>query len=360
MSVLATVPTGKVIKNYLDEFGISQKELSARTGVSEKHLSHLLNGSSRLTEELALKLEKVLPSVPASYWLTYEAKYREALAREKASMLSFSEEEQKNLAKRFRFKEVFKGLNWDLQKQANEMLSLLKISNFNNFEKTYDNLAVSFMEDGGELESIAIWLNLCRERAELQEEEITESFDPKTVRRLLPELKALAGNEDVAFSLANATKWLNGKGVYLVVQEAITNCKVRGALTYYRKKPAIFLSLRFKTHDHIWFALAHEIGHLLLHPNGKETSLTFEDDADTLSSMQEEEANSFARDFFIDDKAYKAFVALGVPTKKSIIHFSLSQHILPGVVVARLQHDGIIAYNAFNMLKIRFKELQGL
>lgn len=357
MSALTRVPTGKVIKNYLDEYGISQKELSARTGVSEKHLSHLLNGSSRLTEELALKLEKVLPGVPASYWLNYEMKYREALAREKASMLSFSEEEKKSLAKRFRFKEVFKGLDWDLQKQANEMLSLLKISDFNNFEKTYSNLSVSFMEDGGELESIAIWLNLCRERAELQDEDITASFDPKTFRKLLPELKAIAENEDVAFSLDTAKQWLNNKGVYLVVQDAITNSKVRGALTLHRKKPAIFLSLRFKTHDHAWFALVHEIGHLLLHPNGKETSLTFEEAMDKPSSVQEEEANSFARDFFIDAKAYKAFVALGVPTKKSIIHFSLSQNVHPGIVVARLQHDGIIAYSEFPMLKSRFKEL---
>jgi len=141
MSALTSVPTGKIIKNYLEEYDISQKELSARTGVSEKHLSHLLNGSSRLTEELALKLEQVLPGVPASYWLNYETKYREALAREKASMQTFSSEELKDLSKRFRFKEVFKGLNWDLQRQANEMLSLLKISNFNNFEKTYFQLS---------------------------------------------------------------------------------------------------------------------------------------------------------------------------------------------------------------------------
>ena len=360
MSALTSVPTGKVIKSYLDEYGISQKELSARTGVSEKHLSHVLKGSSRLTEELALKLEKVLTGVPASYWLNYEVKYREALAREKASMVTFSEEEQKILAKRFRFKEVFKGCNWDLQKQANEMLSLLKISDFKNFEKTYSNLAVSFMEDGGELEAIAIWLNLCRETAELQEEEVAESFDPKSVRDFLPELKSIAENEDVAFSLVNAAKWLNDKGIYLVIQDAITNCKVRGALTLYKKKPAIFLSLRFKTHDHAWFALAHELGHLLLHSTGKETSLTFEDDKNKQNRVQEEEANSFARDFFIDDNAYKAFVALGSPTKKSIIHFSLSQEVLPGIVVARLQHDGIIAYSEFNKLKIRFKELQGL
>ena len=357
MSALTSVPTGKVIKDYLDEYGISQKELSSRTGVSEKHLSHLLNGSSRLTEELALKLEKVLPGVPASYWLNYESKYREALAREKASMLNFSEGELNNLAKRFRFNEVFKGLAWDLQKQANEMLSLLKISDFKNFEKTYTNLAVSFMEDGGDLESIAIWLNLCHERAELQDEEVSEPFDPKTLKTFLPELKAIAENEDAAFSLTNATKWLNNKGVYLVVQDAITNCKVRGALTTQKKNPAIFLSLRFKTHDHAWFALAHEIGHLLLHSNGKETLLSFEDGNDIPRSVQEEEANSFARDFFMCDDVYNTFVASGSPTKKSIIHFSLSQHIHPGIVVARLQHDGVIAYSEFNMLKSRFKEL---
>ena len=355
MGALTSVPTGRVIKSYLDEYGISQKELSARTGVSEKHLSHLLNGSSRLTEELALKLEKVLPEVPASYWLNYETKYREALAREKASMLPFSAEELESLAKRFSFKEVFRDLDWDVQKQANEMLSLLKICDYSNFEKTYSNLVVP---DEESLESVVIWLNLCREQAELQDDEISAAFDPKTVRKLLPKLKAIAENEDAACSLANARKWLNNKGVYLVIQDAITNSKVRGALTYHRKKPAIFLSLRFKTHDHAWFALAHEIGHLLLHPNGKETSLTFEEDVDKPRSVQEEEANSFARDFFIDDKAYKAYVALGVPTKKSIIHFSLSQNVLPGIVVATLQHDGIIAYSEFNMLKSRFKELQ--
>lgn len=82
MSILATVPTGKIIKNYLKEYSISQKELAKRTGISERHLSHLLNGESGLTEEVALKIEKVLNKIPASYWLNYETKYREALARE--------------------------------------------------------------------------------------------------------------------------------------------------------------------------------------------------------------------------------------------------------------------------------------
>ena len=47
------VPTGKIIKEYLNEYGISQKDLSKKTGLSEKHISHILNGDSRLTEEVA-------------------------------------------------------------------------------------------------------------------------------------------------------------------------------------------------------------------------------------------------------------------------------------------------------------------
>ncbi|MEA4860820.1 MAG: helix-turn-helix domain-containing protein [Sphaerochaeta sp.] len=78
-SFLANVPTGLVIKQYLDAYGISEEELSLKTGISEDQFGQVLSGSSRLTEEMALGLGKVLGVVPASYWLNYEAKYREAI-----------------------------------------------------------------------------------------------------------------------------------------------------------------------------------------------------------------------------------------------------------------------------------------
>ncbi len=104
-SVLASVPTGRIIKEYLDSYDITQKELSQRTGISEKHLSHVLNGTSRLTEETALRLEKVLSGVPASYWLNYESKYREAVAREQSPVYSADPKELRLIAKRFKFSE---------------------------------------------------------------------------------------------------------------------------------------------------------------------------------------------------------------------------------------------------------------
>lgn len=353
MSLLSSIPTGKIIKDYLDEYTITQKELSARTGISEKHLSHLLNGTSRLTEDVALKLEKVLTSIPASYWLNYETKYREAVARERAGMKQYDAEELKTLARRFHFKEVFKGLDWDLQKQADSMLSLLQISDFKYFEKTYAQIAVSFMEDGGNIESIAVWLNLCREEVELQNDIQDTAFFPKSMLDSLSELKAIAENGEAAFSLVNARKWLNGMGVHLVVHEAITNSRVRGAVTLYKKTPAIYLSLRFKTHDHVWFTLMHEIGHLLLHFNGRDPIISYEDE-ELQRSDSETEANRFARDFFIEGPAYRAFLTTAPFSKKSILAFAQAQRVHPGIVVSRLQHDSHIGFNEFNMLKSRF------
>lgn len=130
------VATGVIIKEYLNENNISQKELATLLDISENNISKLLNGKSRLTEEMAIKLEKVLPEIPASYWLNLESKYREYLAREKDKN-KFEQSNLEDIADRFKFKEVFKGLNWDLAKQANEMLKILKISTFNIFEDVY-------------------------------------------------------------------------------------------------------------------------------------------------------------------------------------------------------------------------------
>lgn len=83
MCEISLVPTGSIIKEYLDEYGITEKELAKKFDISEKYISNVLNSNNKLTEEFAYKLEKVLTSIPASYWLNYEAKYRNQLARGK-------------------------------------------------------------------------------------------------------------------------------------------------------------------------------------------------------------------------------------------------------------------------------------
>ncbi|QUW26887.1 HigA family addiction module antidote protein [Bacillus cereus] len=350
------VHTGSIIKEYLDELGISQKECAKQIGVSEKHFSNLLNGKSRLTEEVAIQLENIIQGIPASYWLNYENKYQEQLKREEINSLSYSIDQLKAFSNRFKFNNIFHGLDWDLVKQANEMLKILRISRFEQFDEVYSSFNVDFMEDGGETEAIAIWLNLAREEIEIQNKDLSDKiYSQDKLIEDLNKFKLLSLNNDYTKSLQSARKLLNRHGIYLVFYDALENSKVRGALTTYENNPAIYLTGRFKTHDHVWFALMHEIGHLIKHYIPNEPIVTFENELELKSNndIKEEEANEFARDFFINRSEYKEFVQIGNFNEKSIHAFAKSQGVLPGIVVARLQHDGYISFEKLNHLKNR-------
>ena len=341
--------TGRVIKEYLTSRGISQKDLATRTGMSEKHISNMLNSKSRLTEEMALKLECVMPDIKASYWLNYEQKYREYLARNKQAN-ALSKLDLVSIAKRFHFGEVFKGLDWSVEKQAYEMLKLLGISDYGCFDSTYRNLDAAFMEDGGEKEAIAIWIRLCEEQIDIQNKDISNIiFKKENVEERLALFREFVLIDGLDGITINCKKLCNNLGIYLVLYPTITNCKVRGALKTYLGKPAIFLSGRFRTLDHIWFAFFHELGHLLMHYDTKYDELSFEGD----TNKKEEEANSFARDLLIDPIEYNKFVIKykGKIQKENILSFARSQNSLPGIVVGRLQHDGFLEHNDYNTLK---------
>ncbi|MBG8574086.1 MULTISPECIES: HigA family addiction module antitoxin [Bacillus] len=351
------VHTGSVIKEYLEEIGMSTNECAKRLGVSENDLSNLLSGKSRLTEEMALNLEKIFKGIPASYWLNYDRKYQEYQDNEVIHSKTYKTEDLNKLSKRFRFNTVFNGLGWNLTKQASEMLKLLKIDNFEQFDTVYSKLNVDFMEDGGETEAIAIWLNLAREEVEIQNKDLSgKEFSKEKLIESLGKFKSLSLNNDYESSLKSARKLLNRLGIYLVFLNAIENSKVRGALTTYKEKPAIFLSGRFKTHDHVWFALMHEIGHLIKHYIPNEPIVTLENELEDLkpnTDKKEEEANEFARDFFIDKSEYKKFVESRKFDEHSIYEFANAQSVLPGIVLARLQHDGYVSFDKLNHLKKR-------
>ncbi len=343
------VPTGSIIKEYLVEYGFTQKEACQRLEISEKHFSNVINGNSRLTEEFALKLENLLP-VPASYWLNLESKYREYLAR-KNQQSALAKLDLKNIAKRFKFSEVFHGLDWPIERQADEMLKLLKINSFESFEKVYEAIPARFMEDGGEKESIAIWLNLCEKEIEIQND-IPEGtiFSVSKFKKDLEEFKYLALNDNVSRAFLNCRKLCNKNGINLVVVDALTGCKVRGVITSKKGVPTIYLSGRFKTHDHIWFAFMHEIGHLLKHFNSQDMIISDDD----FNSSIESEANNFARDFFVNKDLYENFKRQKKFSVSDIVAFAKSQNVLPGLIVAFLQHDKQIENSSFSNLKIRF------
>ena len=74
------VPPGMAIKEVLEDRNITQKELATRMQMSEKHISQLINGEVPLTQDVALKLERIF-DIEAKFWNGLESRYREKILK---------------------------------------------------------------------------------------------------------------------------------------------------------------------------------------------------------------------------------------------------------------------------------------
>jgi HTH-type transcriptional regulator / antitoxin HigA len=74
------VPPGTTIEEQLEIGGITKQEFVNKMGMSERFIDELIDGNVPLTDEIAIKLEKVLGGA-AYFWNNLEKGYREDLAK---------------------------------------------------------------------------------------------------------------------------------------------------------------------------------------------------------------------------------------------------------------------------------------
>ena len=74
------VPPGATLEETMESLGMTQKELAARTGLTPQSLNRIFKGDQPIPCETANRLELVT-GIPATFWNSLEANYREQLAR---------------------------------------------------------------------------------------------------------------------------------------------------------------------------------------------------------------------------------------------------------------------------------------
>ena len=65
---------GETLQEFLKDRNMSQKELAIRCGVSEKHVSTVLNGKKDISLSFAKKLEHAL-GIDTIFWMNLQANY---------------------------------------------------------------------------------------------------------------------------------------------------------------------------------------------------------------------------------------------------------------------------------------------
>lgn len=135
----------------------------------------------------------------------------------------------------------------------------------------------------------------------------------------------------------------------LALVPEIKGAPVNGAAKWLTAdKAMIGLNLRGKSNDRFWFTFFHEAGHIL-NDSKKETYI----DVDYEDDPREQSANQFAADILISPECTSQLPELH--SYRAVMRFARSIGIAPGIVVGRLQREGIVPYSHLNRLKVRLE-----
>ena len=342
-SFIAT-PPGATIKEQLNDRFMSQKEFAARMDMSEKHISKLINGDVQLTPETAVRLEMVL-GIPAKFWNNLEAIYREKLikVREENSMDADAE-----IAKQFPYCEMAK-LGWieetrevkekvvNLRKYF-EVVELSLLGNEQITRIACRRLAITEKSD--------LALMAWAQEAKIKAREIqTLPINIKNLISAIPEIRNMTVQKPKDFC-PKIKKCLADCGIALVFLPHLKGSFLQGASFMDGNKIVVGLTVRGKDTDKFWFSLFHELAHIAL-GHVEKLNGTSEDD--------ERSADKWSGDTLISADDFEAFKSGGDYSEKSVIKFAKAQGIAPGIVVGRLQLEGMIKYSMLNNLKEKYE-----
>lgn len=353
-------PPGDTIADLLEERGWSQQELAQRLDYSEKHVSQLINGKVPLTEDAATRLNSVL-GAPVGFWLKREAQYREQLAkldgeRRFAAWQDWLDEIPVRDMMKHGWIEKRRVDSSSKPTIVEECLAYFRVASPDGWRARYGGLQHQFRRsrpEQSDLGAIAAWLR----KGEMAAEKHTgPRYDEAVFREALREMRGLSVLQPEQFE-PRLNALFRDSGVIFELVSAIPRSYVSGVARWLESdRPMIQLSAFGSFNDRFWFTLFHEAAHLLLHGKSRKSreSVFLDDPARPASTnAQEREADDWAGDWLIPPQ-YK-WDLTQLAGRPAVLEFAHRLGIHPGIVVGRLQHDGIIQPSWMNNLKDRFQ-----
>ena len=336
------VPPGWVLAERLEAHGVSEAEFARRCGKSPELISRIIAGDAPVEPDAAAQFERAL-GVDARIWLGMEADYRLHLEREAGN----------EWAARFPVQELVKRGAFpkpnSVEERVQRLLEFFDIGSAQAWETRQMRVAYrhspSFQSDR---HAVAAWLRLGEIEADKMER---SDYNKPEFKRALARIRTSTANP-TAETLHEAVRLCRQAGVALTITKPLPKTALSGAARWLtQRKPAIHLSARHMRDDHLWFSLFHEAAHIILHSKGA----AYIDEPNGEMTPDDAEADEWAADFLIPAQDWRRFAASGAFDAGSARRFADEQRIAPGIVVGRLQHEGLLPWDRLNKLKVKLR-----
>lgn len=346
---------GYYIGELIAEMGVSPAEFARRMGTSRKTVSELLAGKCGLSRESAEKLS-ALTGMSIECWLNIQKEYDVKLAEiERAQALDKQLDILKDIDYSFFVKAVGLPRPRDLKTRVANLCKYLGIANLQRLKQ--EDLLVNYragvasMEEKNRVNASA-WMLTALNQARAME---VSPFSAEQLERSLPEIRSMTVQPPEVF-IPKLRGVFSDCGVAFVLLPTLKNSGINGAVKWYGAgRVMLALNDRRRYADTFWFALFHEIKHVLQ----QKIRTVFLSGRDLPDNQQlEAEADRFSADYLIPPEAYDSFLRGTYTTEGAIRDFALSINIHPGIVVGRLQNDGKIPHTHFNHLREQYQITQ--
>ena len=254
------VPPGMTIKEVLEDHHMTQKELAVRLGLSEKHISKLINGEVPLTQDVAIRLERVL-DIEASFWNGLEAAYREAILKVEYEN---SIDEEINFAKPFGYAKLARlGIVPETKKAAEQVNNLQKFFEVASLKHVADEMIMPLVYenikdmDPHKKSAIYTLVQITKGRARFVE---VNPYDAELLEKCIPKIKDLS-SEPLIGVKEPLKDMLAACGVIIVYLPIIDN--ITSTCITYSKGNSIVLGIPTEDSDAFWTLLDEALHNLL-------------------------------------------------------------------------------------------------
>lgn len=254
------VPPGMTIKEVLEDHHMTQKELAVRLGLSEKHISKLINGEVPLTQDVAIRLERVL-DIEASFWNGLEAAYREAILKVEYEN---SIDEEINFAKPFGYAKLARlGIVPETKKAAEQVNNLQKFFEVASLKHVADEMIMPLVyENIKDMEpdkksAIYTLVQITKGRARFVE---VNPYDAELLGKFIPKIKDLSSESLIAVK-EPLKDMLAACGVIIVYLPIIDN--ITSTCITYSKGNSVVLGIPTEDSDAFWTLLDEALHNLL-------------------------------------------------------------------------------------------------
>lgn len=341
------VHPGKILATMLKNNYMSQKELAVRTGMTEKHISTVINGSRNISMDFSKRLEYVFNDVPNGYFYNLQLEYDEFKQKEEEK--NGITENEKSILKQLKepIEYVIKrGQNFitDTMTDVEKIIGLrkfLKVSNLELIPLASNQTAFRKNKNVTVNQYIlSMWIQICEYYT--NKVECSSALDIELLKRKLKDIKSLM-YKDINEGRESLQKILLDCGIIFDIVQNFKGAPVQGFIkNENNNKILMCITIRGKRADSFWFTLFHEIGHII---HGDVESVKV--DTYVENNEKEVKANEFASNLIMNNKDYQTFVNAGDYSLISIQKFSNQQKVPSFMTIGRMQNDGILDYNQY-------------